>query len=86
MMKKVIATLMTAAMAMSLVACGGGGDTAPAQDAGPAQDEAPAADDAEAPADDAAAAGDATAAGGDLNGDGKIVVGYISKKIGRAHV
>ncbi|MCI8947355.1 MAG: sugar ABC transporter substrate-binding protein [Lachnospiraceae bacterium] len=79
MMKKVIATLMTAAMAMSLVACGGGGDTAPAQDAGPAQDEAPAADDAEAPADDAAAAGDATAAGGDLNGDGKIVVGYISK-------
>ena len=78
MMKKVIATLMTAAMAMSLVACGGGGDTAPAQDAAPAQDEAPAADDAEAPTDDAAAAGD-TAAGGDLNGDGKIVVGYISK-------
>ena len=79
MMKKVIATLMTAAMAMSLVACGGGGDTAPAQDAAPAQDEAPAADDAEAPTDDAAAAGDTAAAGGDLNGDGKIVVGYISK-------
>ena len=38
MMKKVIATLMTAAMAMSLVACGGGGSAeAPAQDAAPAQ-------------------------------------------------
>lgn len=70
MMKKVISTLLVGAMALSLVACGASGDSAaPAEDAAPAQEE-----EAAAPAEDAAA-------GGDRNGDGKIIVGYISKNL-----
>lgn len=77
MKKKLIATLVAAAMTFALVACG----SQPAEEA-PA--EAPAAEEAApeeaAPAEEAAEeAVEAVAAGGDLNGDGKIIVGYISK-------
>lgn len=70
-MKKVIATLVVAAMTMSMVACG----SAQEAPAAPAQEAAAPA--AEAPAQDAAPA--AEAKGGDRNGDGKVIVGYISK-------
>lgn len=82
MKKKLLATLVAAAMVMSLVACGGGSDSSsgstPATDE-PAEEttepEAPAEEttEPEAPAE--------TAAGGDLNGDGKIIVGYIAKNM-----
>lgn len=52
MKKKILAVMLTATMAFSLMACGGGaasGDSAPAADAAPAA-EAPAAEEAAAPA------------------------------------
>lgn len=84
MKKKVIATMAAAAMTLGLVACGSEpAAQAPAAEAPAA--EAPAAEEPakeEAPAPEAEAeapAADTAAAGGDLNGDGKIIVGYISK-------
>ncbi len=85
MKKKVVAALLASVMVMSLTACGssgssGGAASAPASEA-PAS-EAPAQSEA-APVSEAAAEGEAAAdtaaSGGDLNGDGKIIVGYISK-------
>ncbi len=85
MKKKVLAVIMSAAMVMSLTACGEAAAPAPAADAPAAEAEAPA---EEAPAEDAAPAEEAApadasaeAAGGDVNGDGKIIVGYISKNL-----
>lgn len=76
MKKKILTAMIAAAMTMSLVACGGGA-TETAADAGAKQEEkAPETDAAEAAGE---AAADEAAAGGDLNGDGKIIVGYISK-------
>jgi ABC-type sugar transport system substrate-binding protein len=65
-------------MVLGLVACGSSSApaaTAPAKEEAPAEEakeEAPA--EAEAPAEEAAAP-----AGADVNGDGKVIVGYISK-------
>lgn len=72
MKKKIIAAMMAAAMTMSLAACGAAKEEA-APTAAPEKEEAPAAEEA------AEAAADAVSAGGDLNGDGKVIVGYISK-------
>lgn len=75
MKKKLMAALVAAAMTMSLVACG----------SQPAAQEPAAEPAAEKPAEEAAPAEDAVeeaaeaVAGGDLNGDGKIIVGYIAK-------
>lgn len=83
MKKKFFAAAIAAAMTMSLVACGSEpAAEAPAAEAPAA--EAPAAEEpaAEAPAAEEPAAEEPAAdaaAGGDLNGDGKIIVGYISK-------
>jgi ABC-type sugar transport system substrate-binding protein len=73
MKKKVLALALATAMVLGLVACG---STAPA----PAASEAPAEEAAaeEAPAEEAAEAGASTA---DVNGDGKVVIGYISKNL-----
>ncbi len=76
MKKRMLATIMTAAMVLSLVGCGAAKEAAaPAADA-----PAPAATEeaAPAPAEEAAEAA-VEAVGGDVNGDGKIIVGYISK-------
>ena len=75
MKKKIVATLLVSAMAMSLVACGSK-DAAADTTTDAAPEDAAATEDADAAAD---AAVDTAVAGGDLNGDGKIVVGYISK-------
>lgn len=77
-MKKVLAVLMAATMVFSLAACGGGSgdETTAAQTTAAADDGTEAADDTAA-ADDGAA-GDFVA---DVNGDGKIIVGYISKNL-----
>jgi ABC-type sugar transport system substrate-binding protein len=78
MKKKMLAVAMATAMVLGLVACGSSSDpaaTAPAKEEAPAEEakeEAPA--EAEAPAEEAAAP-----AGADVNGDGKVIVGYISK-------
>ena len=74
MKKRIYATLMTVAMTMSLVACGATKEEAPAA-------AAPAVEETEASAAETVAeeATEAVATGGDLNGDGKIIVGYISK-------
>lgn len=74
MKKRIYATLMAAAMTMSLVACGAAKEEAPAA-------AAPAVEETEASAAETVAeeATEAVATGGDLNGDGKIIVGYISK-------
>ena len=85
MKKKFFAAAIAAAMTMSLVACGSEpAAEAPAAEAPAA--EAPAAEEpaaeepaAEEPAAEEPAADASAAAGGDLNGDGKIIVGYISK-------
>lgn len=76
MKKKILATLMAAAMTMSLAACGAAKEEAAAPAAQETKEEAPA---AEAATEAAAEATEAVASGGDLNGDGKIIVGYISK-------
>ena len=76
MKKKLLATLVVAAMTMSLIGCGAKEEAAaPAAEAEKTEEAAPAAD-AEAAADEAV---ETVAAGGDRNGDGKIIVGYISK-------
>ena len=75
MKKKIVATLLVSAMAMSLVACGSK-DAAADTTTDAATEDAAATKDADAAAD---AAVDTAVAGGDLNGDGKIIVGYISK-------
>ena len=75
MKKKIVATLLVSAMAMSLVACGSK-DAAADTTTDATTEDAAATEDADAAAD---AAVDTAVAGGDLNGDGKIVVGYISK-------
>jgi len=78
MKKKMLAVAMATAMVLGLVACGSSSApaaTAPAKEEAPAEEakeEAPA--EAEAPAEEAAAP-----AGADVNGDGKVIVGYISK-------
>ncbi len=84
MKKKLIATLIAAAMTMSLIACG----SEPAEETEapaateeaaeePAAEAEPEAEPEEPAAEDAGT--EQAASGGDLNGDGKIIVGYISK-------
>jgi len=70
--RKVLAMTMVACMALSLAGCGSKPAEAPAT-------EAPAATEEAAPATEAAT--EAAAATADVNGDGKIVVGYISKNL-----
>jgi len=80
MKKKMLAVAMATAMVLGLVACGSSSApaaTAPAKEEAPAEEakeEAPAEAEAEAPAEEAAAP-----AGADVNGDGKVIIGYISK-------
>lgn len=74
MIKKALAVAMVTCMTMGLVACGSKPAEAPAKEETPATTETKAeeaADVEEAVADSAA----------DVNGDGKIVVGYISKNL-----
>lgn len=74
MKKKMLAVVLSAVLALSLTACGGGSKPeaeAPAEE----KTEAPAEETAEEPAEEAEAA---TA---DVNGDGKVIVGYISKNL-----
>lgn len=81
MMKKVLAAMIVACMTLGLVACGSSSEEAAApaaEEAAPAAEEAAPADDAAATTDAAAEAAAATA---DVNGDGKIIVGYISKNL-----
>lgn len=66
MKKKLLALVMALSMALALVACGGGSSTQTAA-AEPAEGSA------------AAATSTAAASGADVNGDGKVVIGYISK-------
>lgn len=76
MKKKMLAVVLSAVLALSLTACGGGSKPeaeAPAEEKTEA--EAPAEETAEEPAEEAEAA---TA---DVNGDGKVIVGYISKNL-----
>ena len=70
MKKKIFAVMMAAAMACSMAACGGGDD----KKAEDSKTEDKAEDKGEDKGGDSAKAGD-------VNGDGKIVVGYISKNI-----
>lgn len=82
-MKKVLAVLLAATMVLSLAACGGGKKEettkAAAETTKAAEETTKAADDAETTkAAEEAAAGDVVA---DVNGDGKIIVGYISKNL-----
>lgn len=83
-MKKVLAVVLASMMVLSLAACGG--DDKEETKAPETQAETQAEKDTEAPAEtDGAAetqapAGD-EAKGGDVNGDGKIIVGYISKNL-----
>lgn len=81
MRKKILAVTLAACMTFALCACGSSAE-APAPEAAPAEEEAAPADDAaEAPAEDAAEEAAPAAAGADVNGDGKVVVGYISKNL-----
>lgn len=68
MKKKLLALVMALSMALALVACGGGSST-----------QAPAAASGAADGSAAAATSTAAASGADVNGDGKVVIGYISK-------
>lgn len=71
-----MAVTLASAMALGLAACGG--SAAPATTAAPAATEAAAAETkADAPAETEAAA--SSEKPGDVNGDGKVIVGYISK-------
>ncbi len=71
MKKKLLSVLLCAAMAATMVVGCGGKEEEAAAPAAPAETETEA--PAEAPAE--------TGKAGDVNGDGKIVVGYISKNI-----
>ncbi|HIR91841.1 MAG TPA: substrate-binding domain-containing protein [Candidatus Egerieimonas intestinavium] len=79
-MKKKLAMLMAATMVFGLTACGSSDDSAAKDDTAKTDDAAK--DDAAA---DDAADSDAAASDGefkaDVNGDGKIIVGYISKNL-----
>lgn len=80
--KKLTAVLLTAVMALSLAACGGGKEETTAPETKAAQEskaEEPAQTKAEEPAKTEAEEPSGAAAGGDVNGDGKIIVGYIAK-------
>ncbi|MBO6137535.1 MAG: substrate-binding domain-containing protein, partial [Lachnospiraceae bacterium] len=81
MKRKIMAVILTAAMALSLVACGSGSAAAPAADAAPAEDAAPAAD--AAPAEDAAPAADAAAPAADAAG-GTPTIAFVPKVEGQA--
>ena len=83
-MKKMVSVLLAASLTMAALAgCGSSsaeqGDSAGSSGNEPVQEsEAEAAEEGEAPEETTTAG---TEKGGDLNGDGKIVVGYISKNI-----
>lgn len=76
MKKKILTTIIAIAMTMNLSACGGG-PAATTADTSMTQGEK--ASETEAAESTGEAAAEAAATGGDLNGDGKIIVGYISK-------
>lgn len=69
-MKKVLAVLLASMMVLSLAACGEKKEETKA-----------AAEETKAAAEETKAADDAEAKNGDVNGDGKIIVGYISKNL-----
>ena len=72
--KKLTAVLLTAVMALSLAACGGGKEETTAPETKEAQEskaEEPAQTKAEEPAKTEAEEPSGAAAGGDVNGDGK---------------
>ncbi len=80
MMKKVLAITMAITMTFGLMACGST-KTETAEPAAPAEtttEETTEAADTETTAEDAVAE---VAAGADVNGDGKVIVGYISKNL-----
>ena len=76
MKKKILTTIIAIAMTMNLSACGGG-PAATTADTSMTQGEK--ASETESAESTGEAAAEAAATGGDLNGDGKIIVGYISK-------
>jgi len=72
MRKKVLAVTLAACMTFALCACGSSADTAAAPEPAAAEEKA------EEPAAETEAA---EASGADVNGDGKVIVGYISKNL-----
>ena len=77
-MKKVLAVLLAAMMVLSLAACGSKKEETKAPET---KKETEAAKETEAKKEETTEAATEAAKGGDVNGDGKIVVGYISKNL-----